>query len=143
MGEHPLILAIDDEELILKLLSINLTAEGYDVITASDGISALALLEEHTPDLILLDIMMPDFDGIQTLLQLRKRSNVPVIMLTARGEVTVLRDSLDLGADDYITKPFSIQVLSAHIRAKLRLSERGNKTAEVMGKGTLECRESR
>ena len=132
MEKNPLILVIDDEELILKLLNVDLTAEGYDVITASDGLSALALLEKHTPDLVILDIMMPGFDGIQTLRQLRKRSNVPVIMLTARSEVSVLRDSLALGADDYITKPFSMQVLAAHIRAKLRLAERGNKAAEAM-----------
>lgn len=123
MEKHPLILAVDDEEPILKLLRVNLSLEGYHIITASNGTSALELLEEHKPDLVILDIMMPDLDGFQVLDLIRQRSNVPVIMLTARCEVTTLRDALVAGADDYVTKPFSILELVARIRAKLRCAE--------------------
>ena len=123
MEKHPLIMAVDDEEPILKLLRVNLSLEGYHVITASDGISALTLLEEQEPDLVLLDIMMPGLDGFQTLDLMRQRSNVPVIMLTARDEVICLQRALVAGADDYVTKPFSILELVARIRAKLRCAE--------------------
>jgi len=104
----------------LKLLRVNLTRDGYEVVTASNGASALELLQERRPDLVILDIMMPDLDGFQVLELIRRRSNIPVIMLTARGEKTTLRDALVLGADDYVTKPFSMLVLDARIRAKLR-----------------------
>ena len=120
MEKRPLILAVDDQESILKLLRVNLTVEGCRVITASDGSSALELLEEHKPDLVLLDIMMPGLDGFQTLDLIRERTNVPVIMLTAIDEVTSLQRTLVAGADDYVTKPFSILELVARIRAKLR-----------------------
>ena len=133
MEKRPLILAVDDEESILKLLRVNLTAEGYDVITASDGIVALKLLEEHRPDMLLLDIMMPDLDGMQILNRIRRTSNIPVIMITAKCEAAALRDSLGFGADDFVRKPFSILELSARVKAKLRLAERGNEAAEVVG----------
>jgi len=120
MGKRPLIMAVDDEEPIRKLLRVNLTVDGYDVITATDGSSALELLEEYKPDLVLLDIMMPGLDGFQTLDLIRQRSDIPVIMLTARVGKSTLRDTLDLGADDYVTKPFSMQALEVRIRAKLR-----------------------
>ena len=120
MEKCPLILAVDDEESILKLLRINLPIDGYGVITASNGVSALELLEKHHPDLVILDIMMPDLNGFQVLDLIRQRSNVPVIMFTANCEVTTVRDTLALGADDYVRKPFSILELSARIRAKLR-----------------------
>ena len=120
MEKRPLILAVDDEEPILKLLRVNLSQRGFHVATASNGTLALTLLEEREPDLVILDIMMPDLDGFQVLDRIRQRSNVPVIMLTGRDEVTVLRDALALGADDYVRKPFSIQELLARVRVKLR-----------------------
>lgn len=120
MEKRQLILAVDDEEPILKLLRANLSKEGYDVATAADGKSALALVEKQRPDLVLLDIMMPGLDGLQVLQLMRQRSNIPVIMLTARQEVTVLDDVITLGADDYVRKPFSIPELKARIKAKLR-----------------------
>jgi len=112
--------SVDDEEALLKLLRVNLSLDGFDVVTASNGISALELLEEYQPQLVILDIMMPGLDGFQVLELIRQRCNVPVIMLTARHEVTTLRDTLVAGADDYVTKPFSILELAARIRAKLR-----------------------
>ena len=120
MEKHPVILAVDDNEQMLKLLRVNLTVEGYSIVTASNGISALELLEEYEPDLVILDIMMPGLDGFQVLDLIRQRSNVPVIMLTARSEATTLRDALVLGADDYVRKPFSILELTARVRAKMR-----------------------
>lgn len=123
MEKRPLILAVDDQELVLKLLRVNLSLEGYHVVTASNGMSALELLEEYEPELVILDIMMPGLDGFQVLDLIRQRCNVPVIMLTAKCEETTLRDALVLGADDYVTKPFSILELAARVRAKLRRAE--------------------
>jgi len=113
-------MVVDDEQAILRLLSRTLKLEGYGVVVAADGRSAVALLEERRPDLVLLDIMMPELNGFQVLDLIRQHSNVPVIMLTARGEVTTLRDALSLGADDYVRKPFHTGELLARIRAKLR-----------------------
>jgi len=127
MEKHQLILVVDDEEPILKLLRVNLSKEGYDVATAADGNSALALIEERSPDLVLLDIMMPGLDGLQVLQLIRQRSNIPVIMLTARQEVTMLDDAITLGADDYVRKPFGIRELKSRIKAKLRRAERAGR----------------
>ncbi len=113
-------MVVDDDDTILSLLSRILELEGYDVTLASDGSPAIILMEEHTPDLIILDIMMPGLDGFQVLDLIRQRSNVPVIMLTARDEVTTLRNALSRGADDYVRKPFGREELLARIRAKLR-----------------------
>lgn len=120
MKKYPYIMVVDDEQAILRMLSRTLEPEGYGVILADNGSSALALLEECRLDLVILDIMMPGLDGFQVLDLIRQRSNIPVIMLTARGEVTTLRDALSLGADDYVRKPFGTRELLARIRAKLR-----------------------
>ena len=120
MKKHTCIMVVDDEQAILRLLSRTLEPEGYGVVVADNGRSALELLEEHEPDLVILDIMMPGLDGFQALDIIRQRSNVPVIMLTARCEVTTLYNALVLGADDYVRKPFRTQELLARIRAKLR-----------------------
>ncbi len=120
MKKRPFIMVVDDEPVILKLLNRTLEPEGYGVITADNGRTALNLLEEHGPDLVILDIMMPGINGFQVLDLIRQRSNVPVIMLTGRAEVSTLRDALVLGADDYVRKPFHTQELRARIRAKLR-----------------------
>ena len=120
MENRPLILVVDDEEPILKLLSVNLPVAGYDTIVASDGETALSLLEEQRPDLVILDITIPGLDGFQVLELIRERSSVPVIMLTGRDDVYCIKNALHVGADDYVIKPFSIMVLMARIRAKLR-----------------------
>ena len=113
-------MVIDDEQIVLRLLKRILEPEGYDVIIADNGTVALELVEESMPDLIILDIMMPGLDGFQVLNLIRRRSNVPVIMLSARREVTTKRDLLILGADDYVEKPFHTGELVARIKAKLR-----------------------
>ncbi len=120
MRKHMCIMVVDDEQVILKLLSRTLEPEGYSVVLADNGSSALTLLENCRPDLVILDIMMPGLNGFQVLDLIRQRSNIPVIMLTARCEVTTLRDALAIGADDYVRKPFHTQELLARIRAKLR-----------------------
>ena len=120
MKKHSSIMVIDDEQEILRLLKRTLEPEGCDVATANGGVSAFLLMEERRPDLVILDIMMPGLDGFRVLELIRQRSNVPVIMLTARGEVTTVRDALGLGADDYVRKPFHTRELLARIRAKLR-----------------------
>lgn len=114
------ILAVDDEQYVLQLLKRTLEPEGYAVTLAADGNSALARLREHTPDLVLLDIRMPDLNGYQVLERIREQSDVPVIMLTGVLEPTAVQQSIGLGADDYIRKPFRPQVLLARIEAKLR-----------------------
>ena len=125
MRNRPVIMAVDDEREILRLLNRTLKPEGYDVVTSVDGISALVLLQQRKPDLVILDIMMPGLDGFQVLDFIRKRSSVPIIMLTGRGEVATLHDALVLGADDYVRKPFYPRELVARIRAKLRRAETG------------------
>ncbi|MDO8568239.1 MAG: response regulator [Dehalococcoidales bacterium] len=117
------VMVVDDEQVILALLNRILKAEGYEVLLASDGSSALDMLEQNSPDLVILDIAMPGLNGFQTLHLLREVSNIPVIMLTANREETSVRDALTLGADDYIRKPFHTPELLARIRAKLRRSQ--------------------
>jgi DNA-binding response OmpR family regulator len=117
------ILVVDDEPLYLRLLHINLVTEGYEVITATNGVDALEAVSTHSPDLILLDVMMPKLDGITTCERIRQFSSVPVIMLTARGEEQDRVNGLNVGADDYIVKPFSATELLARVRAVLRRTQ--------------------
>lgn len=114
------ILVIDDEPSILKLVNAYLKAEGYEVITAGDGISGLKAARTFKPDLIVLDIMLPGMDGIELLNLIRRESNVYVIMLTARVEEMDKIIGLTIGADDYVTKPFSPRELTARIKAAFR-----------------------
>jgi DNA-binding response OmpR family regulator len=122
MNEQQRIMVVDDDQEMLKLLNRTLELEGFDTVVVSDGDSALTLLEDIEPDLVILDIIMPGLDGFQTLDLIREHSSVPIIMLTAKHEVESLRKALLLGADDYISKPISTRSLIARIRAKLRRS---------------------
>jgi two-component system alkaline phosphatase synthesis response regulator PhoP len=120
------ILVIDDEQSILDLISAYLRPEGYQVYTASDGPSGLKAARAYKPDLVVLDIMLPGMDGVELLTHLRRESNVYVIMLTAKTEETDKIVGLSVGADDYVTKPFSPRELVARIKAALRrLGSRG------------------
>ena len=114
------ILVIDDDPHMLKLMKITLEREGYDVILATDGIVGISLLKETKPDLVLLDILMPGIDGYEVLDRIRRESNVPVIMMTAVRDVDSVVKSLNLGADDYLRKPFSPKELIARVHTKLR-----------------------
>jgi two-component system KDP operon response regulator KdpE len=114
------ILAVDDEQRMVRFIQLNLEQDGFQVITAYNGKEALEQVRTQLPDLILLDIMMPDINGFEVLKKIREVSNVPVIMLTAKGEEDDRIQGLELGADDYITKPFSPRELVSRIRAVLR-----------------------
>lgn len=114
------ILVADDDPQLLRLLQRNLGFEGYRVLTASNGQQALKQIEAHAPDLVLLDVMMPKMDGFTVCQRVREGSTVPIIMITARGQEQEKIHSLDLGADDYLTKPFSVDELLARVRALLR-----------------------
>lgn len=126
MERSPTVLAVDDEESVLKLLRVNLSLEGYQVVTASDGLAALRLLEEYKPDLLILDLMMPNLDGFQVLQLIRQRSNIPIIIISVKDDAFSVRRALVAGADDYVTKPFSLLELTARIRAKLRRTTTGS-----------------
>lgn len=114
------ILVVDDEPSVNDLLAYNLRKAGYDVLTTGDGRDALVLAHASSPDLVLLDIMLPGMDGLDVCRELRKTSDVPIIMITARGEEIDRVVGLELGADDYVSKPFSVRELLARIKAVLR-----------------------
>ena len=116
------ILVVDDEELLVKGIRFNLQNDGYEVITGSNGAQAVALAQAQTPDLIILDVMMPEMDGLTACSKIREFSNVPIILLTAKAEDMDKLMGFDNGADDYLTKPFNILELKARIRALLRRS---------------------
>ena len=120
MNSQPLVLVADDEPRITKLVALTLHDEGFRVVTASGGEEALQKAEEVRPDIVLLDIVMPDLDGIEVMRQLREWRPVPVILLTAKGSTSDKAKGLDLGADDYIAKPFHPDELAARVRAVLR-----------------------
>lgn len=114
------ILVIDDDQTLVNLVANTLEQEGYDVLTAFDGTDGLKTMYENRPDLIVLDINMPTMDGWTVCERIREVSNTPIVMLTARSEPEEIVKGLDLGADDYIIKPFDINVLVARVRANLR-----------------------
>jgi two-component system alkaline phosphatase synthesis response regulator PhoP len=120
------ILVVDDESSVTDLLTYNLRRAHYDVLIATNGIDALRLARESAPDLILLDLMIPDVDGLDVCRELRKTSSVPIIMITARGEEIDRVVGLEIGADDYICKPFSVRELLARIKAVLRRTQPGS-----------------
>ncbi|HYX49120.1 MAG TPA: response regulator transcription factor [Ktedonobacteraceae bacterium] len=117
------IVAADDDPQLLRLITRNLQLEGYDVLAASDGQQALELIENNAPDLVLLDVMMPRMDGFTVCYRVREFSSVPIIIITARGQDQDKVRGLDLGADDYLTKPFSVDELLARVRAVIRRSQ--------------------
>jgi DNA-binding response OmpR family regulator len=132
------ILVVDDEPAVTGLLTYNLRKANYDVLTAADGREALDLARQAHPDLVLLDLMLPEIDGLDVCRELRKTSSVPIIMITARGEEIDRVVGLELGADDYVSKPFSVRELLARIKAVLRRSsqpEPANAGPSVVLKG--------
>ena len=129
MGNN-LILMIDDDENICKVVKLYLEKEGMDVLVANDGKSGVDLFNTSSPQLVLLDIMMPGIDGVEVLKRIRKESNVPVIMLTAKSDTFDKVLVLELGADDYIVKPFEPKELTARIKAVVRRSEASAEEAD-------------
>jgi len=132
------ILVVDDEELLVKGIRFNLQNEGYDVITGSNGVEAVSLAKTEDPNLIILDVMMPEMDGLTACSKIREFSNVPVIILTAKAEDMDKLMGFDYGADDYLTKPFNILELKARIRALLRRAGNGgNSQAKLLTIGNI------
>ncbi len=123
LPETKKILVVDDEPRMVQLITMNLKLEGFDVISAPDGYQALEKVTKEIPDMVILDIMMPDMDGFETLKKIREISSVPVIFLSVKGEEFDRVRGLDLGADDYITKPFGPKELISRIKAVLRRTE--------------------
>lgn len=127
------IMVVDDDSNICELLRLYLEKEGYDAVIAGNGIKALEMFDQEKPDLILLDVMMPQLDGWQVCREIRKKSQCPIIMLTAKGEVFDKVLGLELGADDYVVKPFEAKEVIARVKAVLRRSgaQDQKKTKEV------------
>jgi DNA-binding response OmpR family regulator len=127
------VLVVDDDAKTVELVKLYLDRDGYQVLTAYDGVEALRLAREGYPDLIVLDLMLPDIDGLEICRTLRRESDVPIIMLTARTTDRDKLAGLDLGADDYVTKPFSPKELAARVRAVLRRlpGERGPEEIKI------------
>ncbi len=117
------ILVVDDDPEILKFLRAGLGHEGWEIYTVLNGKDALSYVEQHPPDLVILDIILPEMDGMEVCRRLQSLSKVPVIMLSARGEMADKVQCLDLGADDYLTKPFGLEELVSRIKAVLRRSQ--------------------
>jgi two-component system KDP operon response regulator KdpE len=144
MNNEPLVLAVDDEPGVLRLIKLELATQGLRVITATDGEEGLRMAEQQRPDLIVLDIMMPDISGLEVMRRLRERSSVPIILLTAKDHDQDKVRGLDLGADDYLIKPFNPEELSARVRAVLRRGIRpGDGEENVITVGDVEIDLSR
>lgn len=120
MDRKPLILIVEDEKEIAKFVDLELQAESYDTVVAYDGVTGLSKFRELAPDLVVLDLMLPVLDGLEVARRIRKTSNTPIILLTAKDSVDDKVTGLDAGADDYLVKPFSIEELLARVRAHLR-----------------------
>lgn len=125
------ILVVDDEPLYIRLLKVNLEAEGYEVVTANNGEEALDSLSQSMTDLIIMDVMMPKLDGVTTCKRIRQFSTVPIILLTALGEENDRVNGLNIGADDYVVKPFSATELVARVRAVLRRVQSQHESVET------------
>lgn len=141
-GQTPRILLVDDEQSVQELLSFPLRKDGYEVVQAGDGKEALELFRESRFDLVVLDVMMPRMDGLECCRRLRSKSSVPIIMLTARSEEVDKIVGLELGADDYITKPFSVREFRSRVKALLRRSAMARDETEEEG-GVVEHGELR
>ena len=135
MNNNPLILIVEDDNHIKNLISTTLKVNKYNYLVASSGNEAIMLAVSHKPDIILLDLGLPDMDGVEIIKNVREWSNIPIIVISARSEDTDKIEALDFGADDYITKPFSVEELLARIRvATRRLNSMNEKQAESIFK---------
>jgi len=120
MPDHRRILVVDDEPQITRVLRTSLSSQGYDIRVANDGETALEIMKDWVPDLVITDLSMPNMDGLQLCRRLRPSTQIPIIVLSVRGEERTKVQALDAGADDYVTKPFGIEELLARVRANLR-----------------------
>ena len=138
MTSEPLVLAVDDEAGILRLVKLELSQQGFRVVTAGSGEEALRVAEEQRPDIVLLDVVMPEMTGLEVMRRLREQSNAPIILVTAKDTDSDKVRGLELGADDYIVKPFSPDELGARIRAVLRRSLGAASTGRLVRAGDVE-----
>jgi len=120
MSEHKRILVVDDEPQITRVLRTSLSSHGYDIRVANNGETALEIMKDWSPDLVITDLAMPNMDGLELCRRLRTKAQIPILVLSVRGEERTKVKALDAGADDYITKPFGIEELLARVRANLR-----------------------
>jgi two-component system KDP operon response regulator KdpE len=127
MNEHRRILVVDDEPQITRVLRTSLSSQGYDIRVANDGETALEIMKDWTPDLVITDLSMPNMDGLELCRTLRLSTKIPIIVLSVKGEERTKVQALDAGADDYVTKPFGIEELLARVRASLRRVPVGEK----------------
>jgi two-component system KDP operon response regulator KdpE len=125
MSEHKRILVVDDEPQITRVLRTALSSHGYDIRVANDGETALEIMKDWSPDLVITDLAMPNMDGLELCRRLRTKTQIPILVLSVRGEERTKVKALDAGADDYITKPFGIEELLARVRANLRRARPG------------------
>jgi DNA-binding response OmpR family regulator len=130
MAAEPLVLAVDDESGILRLIKMELSGQGFRVAVAQDGEEAIRVSEQQRPDIVVLDLGLPDMNGFEVMRRLRERSPIPIILLTAKGHDEDKVKGLEMGADDYLAKPFNPQELSARVRAVLRRGYRSETGAE-------------
>jgi two-component system, OmpR family, KDP operon response regulator KdpE len=124
MSAKSVVLVVDDDPAILRLNKLELSGQGFSVLSAENGDEALALAEQHRPDIVVLDIMMPNVNGLEVMRRLRERANVPIILLSGKNHDDDIVSGLELGADDYLAKPFNPEELSARVRAVLRRQAR-------------------
>src|SRR5260370_38045127 len=120
MSEHKHMLVVDDEPQITRVLRTSLSSHGYDIRVANDGETALEIMKDWSPDLVITDLAMPNMDGLELCRRLRTKMQIPIIVLSVRGEERTKVKALDAGADDYVTKPFGMEELLARVRANLR-----------------------
>jgi two-component system, OmpR family, KDP operon response regulator KdpE len=135
MLEHKHILVVDDESQITRVLRTSLSSHGYDIRVANDGETALEIMKDWTPDLVITDLSMPNMDGLELCRQLRVKTKIPIIVLSVRGEERTKVKALDAGADDYITKPFGMEELLARVRANLRRARTAETETEPIKEG--------
>lgn len=135
--DKPVILVVDDEPQILRVMRVSLPARGYNIVTAAGGEQALDEIRKQAPDLVILDLAMPEMSGLEVCRRVRDFSSVPIIVLSAKGAESDKIAALDMGADDYVTKPFSLDELLARVRAVLRRSLTADADAAVLNVGEL------
>ena len=136
-GEQ-VVLVVDDDPNILQFIKLELTTQGFVVVTAKSGDDAIRITEEQRPDLVLLDVMMPGMNGLEVLRRLRELSRIPIVLLTAKNKDQDKIRGLDMGADDYLSKPFNPEELSARVRAVLRRTEPSGQTRAIVRHGDIE-----
>jgi two-component system KDP operon response regulator KdpE len=138
MADKPLVLAVDDEPGVLRLIKLELEAQGIAVASAENGDQAVRAVEEQSPDIVVLDVMLPDVSGLELMGRIRESARIPIILLTARSRDVDKVEGLNMGADDYLAKPFSPEELTARVRAVLRRFQRGRAQRATLRSGSIE-----